>query len=762
VTPEECIEELAPAVVVRAALFPLQTLLRLADPAHAARAAEAGTRTTAAFEAAYDATLHQQRATLFAATLGDPRFERALCLTNEDLSRKLAANQGLPARRNKRARHLETTLYRYLARAVWRREPCDLWAGVALGRWGPQSSTTREKSRYALAPDLGPYQFIVQSLARTPAYVERGIYKLNPTLRFDREGGRWRYTDRVFTTIVYREWPSRPGVDGLLRALAGMAPLSLAGIAAELRRTGAEIEALDELLAAFHGLGLLVGGLAFPRTFSSAWEALTAMAPELRPEHARPWRSSVLRLRRICRRVERKLETISLEELHAALDEVRNVPVALAGELGVESPTLPRSTLRCDASLPFSVVLGPDVKARLARAVGEFDVFERLHGLDAAARAAHRTLMTQRPGARPPSGRSEIGRIRTQESAWREAGAAHLFGQRLQDWSHWLERGGQPRERDGLSIEIRPPPLGALVLRPGGGHEPRYEISGSTTEISASYARYGQLRYGLARRARQRFDGHPLHEWYRTTLAKVARAANVEVIEYVGPCEGMPNALARPRFLFPVWDRWAPVSPYHADRLRIDCSNRASVPLATVDGRPDRISLTCFSPVNLGYSEPYLESLLLSSFREIPSWAGPDLPMQCELAVDRPTPAVALGSGNTVRLRRTLIRDAALAELVAAGRSTRFLLWQALARKHAWPAFLLLGRDGSTPLPVVRDSPLALEAALEGIREGVSFLSVEEPDDTTWLVNDQGETLVAELIVPFLRRHHAWSELAAN
>ncbi len=323
-----------------------------------------------------------------------------------------------------------------------------------------------------------------------------------------------------------------------------------------------------------------------------------------------------------------------------------------------------------------------------------------------------------------------------------------------------MDQDGHVRDTGEGSTELPLPPVGGLILRPRRGDG--YEITGHTTEIGATYGRYGLLWYGLARRARQRFEGHPLHEWYVTKLAHAARAANIEVVEYVGPCEGMPNALARPLFPFPTWDRWAPSSPFRADQLRIDASSPESIPLATLAGGKARISLTCFAPVNLGFSEPYLETLLLSSFREIPAWFGAGLPMQRELESERPSPALTLTGGHTVRLRRTLLRDTTLASLVSAGRSTRFLLWQALAREHSWPAFLLVGRDGEAPLPVVRDSPLALEAALEGLREGASFLTVEEPDDSTWLSGDKGEAFVSELIVPFVRRRHAWSELGAN
>jgi hypothetical protein len=68
------------------------------------------------------------------------------------------------------------------------------------------------------------------------------------------------------------------------------------------------------------------------------------------------------------------------------------------------------------------------------------------------------------------------------------------------------------------------------------------------------------------------------------------------------------------------------------------------------------------------------------------------------------------------------------------------------------------------PLLVVRDSPLAVEAALEGIGDGVTFMSIEEPDEhhDGGLVDEKGDAYVTELVVPFVRRAHAWSGLGTS
>ena len=121
-----------------------------------------------------------------------------------------------------------------------------------------------------------------------------------------------------------------------------------------------------------------------------------------------------------------------------------------------------------------------------------------------------------------------------------------------------------------------------------------------------------------------------------------------------------------------------------------------------------------------------------------------------------------LTSGNTIRSRRTVLTREELSDLVQADRVRRFVLWRALSRRYGWPPLLLVSRDAGVPMLVVRDSALAVEAALEGLREGVTFMTIEEPDEQPWLVDEEGNAYVTELIVPFVRRTHAWSDVAAG
>lgn len=755
-----CIDELAPAAVVRAALFPIDALRDLVDVELASIVDDAANGSPPGFPAVYEASMQRQRRALAVATIEDARFARALCLTNAELSRRVTSQASRIGESGKRARRLEATLYRHLARAVWRTEPCDLWAGVGMAEWGDESQVAPAPARYAVSPDLRPYQSIVQALAETGSYIERGVYKLNPTLTFDAEQQRWRYTVRSFSSIISREQRASPGVDALLRVLADLEPATLHDTAAALRRHGVAHETLDGMLGALRELGLLVGGLAFPRRFSSPWQALFDASRPLDDDHAVLWRTATRRLRRLCRRLEREMEVISVEALHDALDGARDVPIALARAMDVPEPPLPRSVLRCDTRLPFAIVLGRQAKEELAAAVAEYDRFERLHGLDAAARTAHRRSLLADAHEPPPSAGRRVGPIRTQESAWRAAGADPLVGSRLARWSQWLEAPAHESERElqtsmsGLAL----PPIAALVVRPAADG---YQIIGSTTEICAAYGRYGQLWHDGSGSSRHGFARHLVHEWYRERLAAVAAEAGVDIVEYVGPCEAMPNLLARPEFGFATWDRWGTASPHRADQVGVGLVDGTAVALAWRDGGSRRVALTCFSPANVGFSEPHLERLLLSSFREV-SWLNSALPTASEMARDRPSPALVLPSGNTIQLRRTFIHGAELSELVAAGRPQRYVLWRALARRHSWPPVVLVAVDGQTALPVVRDSPLAVEAVLRGIGDHTWLLSVDEPLDHTWHLDEKGQAHVFELIVPFSRRRHAWTALAAG
>ena len=123
---------LGPLAVVRGASWPLEALEEFSRDELWELATAAAN--TSAYQAAYETALERNRETLWVATQGSTRFMVALTVSNPDLAGRTAECDW--SRRNKRVRHLETTLFRHFSRAVGRTAPCDLWTGVALAHWG--------------------------------------------------------------------------------------------------------------------------------------------------------------------------------------------------------------------------------------------------------------------------------------------------------------------------------------------------------------------------------------------------------------------------------------------------------------------------------------------------------------------------------------------------------------------------------------------------------------------------------------------------
>ena len=153
-----------------------------------------------------------------------------------------------------------------------------------------------------------------------------------------------------------------------------------------------------------------------------------------------------------------------------------------------------------------------------------------------------------------------------------------------------------------------------------------------------------------------------------------------------------------------------------------------------------------------------------TSFRQAPqpSFDAAALAPPSGRDAPRPEPVDRLPGGAVVRTRRTVLAGDELARLVAASGAARYVLWQRLARAHAWPAIVRARWAGELAMLVPVASPLALEAVFERPPAGATTLAVEEPQAAPWLVDDAGEHHAVELAVPFARADHAWSGRAGD
>jgi hypothetical protein len=763
----------APVVLVRAAAWPMEALAPFGIAPEledlAVNATKADAEGWARFVSVYERTLASERSALRRLTVDDRRFRKALAVSNPALTERLG-RMSLAGSRTKKIRDLEITLYRYLARAVGRTEPCDLWAGVAMARWGDRSEVRSARSRLCFAPDLRPFQAMLRHLSRT--YQGRNRWKANPTL--ERRGdGRWLFhVRRPDGAVVRRRLGYDRGADSLLRALLSLPPLTLGALVRILRgrvdTAQADLrQALQEMIEG----GVLVGGIDLPRRFATPWQALRYAAQSLRSPERETWEQAVLGLRHICRDLEKRYERMDPEELQGSLAAAREMVDGLAASFGCERPRLPRCVLRCDLRLPYRVVLGPADRQAIIAALEEYETVAESWGMGLAGLAARDQVFP------PPRSNGSV-LTSTQERngalprclSWPEL-FEHAVDGDLPDvirrWDQLLRAGGNevilnagqaPRPAPRPSER---PPLGAFVIAPiGSGRGPAANlvVSGVLDDVAAPYARFAPL-----------FNPEPFHvrpndpffRWLRSALGDLRRRHGIEVAELLAPYERNPNVLARPRIApraVELWGATRGTTSLAGARLYRDRSSGCF--FIRIPFGAQRLAVFWFPAVPVACDDPVSRNILRTSFYN--GFLGLPARVLCfdaELAAPALSPRVRLAGRSILRPRRMVIAGESLRPLSRLSAADRFVAWQHLARRHSWPRLVAVRRDGGPALLVPRGSPLAVEAVCRGVGDGTRLLMIEESSGPPGLVDRDGKHHSVELVVPFARSLHAWSSL---
>lgn len=715
---------LAPAAVARIGSMPLASLASLSSPALAQRARELDPR---AFAAEYERVLEEHRQSLWRHTVANPRVRCGLALASPSLVAELVETTPSP-RRNKRARHLDTSLYRYLARAVGRLEPCGLWTSVTLASLGDAAETivTPCPPKTHVAPELAPLRELVRALAQREPYRSQGPYRLDPTLQLDAEG-RWCHAQRhpdgrltwttlpasgVWARLVARCGDGRPrSLDELRQALAPAASASV----------------VEALLGCALEAGLVVGGLQFPARFGTPWEALAQVQAALAPCHREAWAAAYEQLVRACAAVEVALDAALVAPAPSTGSEqaatviaghqrVRAVIEGLAAALAVPCPQLPATVLRCDETAPFRITLGRHDRQRLEALLRRWSRLERRHG-------SHRRWARR---ARRVAARCLEGRV--------------TAAPRPDDALPEGPEGPSGREPAG-------PPMGALVLRPGAEGLAVPWVRGLSHAPTVTHARHA---YHLADR------GDPLLPWFRAAYRELARRDGVEVVDLVCSTAGSPNVQARPRYVEPTLDPWGVAAEGPAmDALRVVQGPTPGALLLAHGGR--RLAAQVFTPLVIPGSDVITHRLMTTSFddRSAEPTAEPDPHAEPD---EHAEPDAALP-----RPRRTRLTAAEAEHLLAVRGAARFVRWQELVRQHAWPRWVRVLCGTRPGLLVPTDGPLPLEAVFEGAGTGDRRpeIVVEAALDGAWLPGPGGHHFV-ELVLPVRRRRSAWTRPTAH
>jgi hypothetical protein len=705
----------APAVVVRAALWPANTVAALA-------AAGAGIRE-------HEVRLLRELEALWRVTLGCPRFCRALAASNPQLYARLR-RVSLPQRWNKRVRQLAATLYQYLARACWRTEPNALWAGVQLAQWNVPSQEAAE--RWCVAPHLGPLRALFQQRVADDSYAADGRYKLHPGLA-QHGPGEWRIrTIRRVLRVRFKSADVKglAAVDRAVRALHGRPPSSrtelIARAAAVLDDTARATAFVEALVRS----GVLLGGVRFPVRYETAWQAIQLAATRLHPAHRSAWDRCATRLQTLCDGLEKRAGQLHADEILAAMEGAENAIRALAACWSLPMPELPRTVLHIDSTLPWQFDMDAEVRARVLSALGIAEAF-RLHAdpVTAHDRAHARAIVAGTP-VDEAALTIELARRRVVRQQWARA---HPHLPLLDDTA---------------------PPFGVLLLRLG---ERRSLVNGFSHEPWLAYGRFGALVAALptaASPSRTRPRRHALHRWCEARLRALAKSSNVIPALLIAPAGELPNLWAQPRFahlrtLDPYGneaDQW----PNAGLKVRSDGVREW---IEVGDGADAmRMIAVCGSALNVGAHDGLLEQLLLTSWRYRPVLQPRD---ETE---GPPGEALSLGQKTDWQRARWDLGAACTAELLAATPAQRWARWQELAAEHHWPPLLTLGRADGPPMLLPRDSALAVETLVRGLR-AEDRLIVEAAGDECFVRDERGNRHATELAVVFARRQHAWQDV---
>lgn len=743
--------ELAPHAVVRVASWSSEALAGLDRPELAAAAANATPNDAdwASYVADYQRAVEATRRLLWSRTVGDARFMRALALVNPDLTRSLHC-RAFPERRNKAARHYETTLYRYLARSASRTEPCALWSGVTLASFGPTRAIEPNPTpRLEVTPDLAPFRTLFHAVVSAGEYRRRAHYKRNPTLVRDDDGNYRYWATSDDGSFVQRGLAGNAGLDKIVDLLSSRPTWTPEALTHYLVRGGEPPR--DEhraLVISLVDAGVLVGGTQFPRVFHDPWHALELAEAELSGDHARAWAKARAWFVREVPAFEELARRGEPSSILAAMDAGRTVLTELATACGRADLPLPRSPWRIDAEAPWRVQLSHEDGRALASTLGRYLGYQHEHGLrEPMLHHAMRSAFGNRTRV-PLAAVAPVGldacetEVPTFDfAAERFVDAADLESRLRRHRDAWS--GDEVRLPDGESRGG--PQIGAVHLSLSAGNDA--VVHGIALDPTTAYARFATLLRGA--------DGTRTERWIEAAFERAGNDASVDYAALVHD-HPIPNVLSHPRLwrhTIDPWGTWPGQLDLADAEIVVDARRRGPVIRIRGRARPVVVIVPTAAAVR---SDPCTTALLLSSMHLPPlTRLGSPSAHAHELETSAFSPRERLGDGTVVRPRRTFLVGAELSALARSKGPTLFARWQALAVRHGWPKKLQLSAGTHPPLLIDRDSPLAVEAAFEGAARW-RFVRVEEWLRDAWIGEaDHESRFVADLSVPFLQRRDA-------
>jgi hypothetical protein len=761
--PERLTESLLKDDMVRLAIGPAIVAALGQRDKHAAERAD--------IELAYAVELERASAALD-GLVSEDRFQRALSLASPSLFGQWQnSREGSTSRRGRL--RLQSTVHRYLMRAIGRATPNGLWAGVALEDMTEAALVPLQladaPSVVRVSPALSVFARGQEYLSHRRPWIEKLTWRRNPTLKRINEEA-WELGTFAGSSWSVRRIAHHVQLEFLVGWLSLADRSSLREIEAALcdRVPGMTSHLACRLCEIWIDAGILWSAACLPAFFADAWQALEAMIETLPPSEQPLWRACRTRLRQIAEKIEPAIDAIEPRALRDLFDEAHQCVDAVLCRYEA-APPRGEDVLVIDRTAPFRFSVSRDLVNSIEQKLRSYWTFDRYglgeietritidHFFGGIPHEACISLdeLLSRGAETDPAQRAWSWEERVLSKA--SPVSAKLAREAFARWEQELEDAVEDHihclatDRTSEVASVLPPGSALLLLGQSDGR-PLLRIGGLTPEPSFFYSRFSGL-----------FDkGDAFRTWQRATIAEMtARWPGLRFLDLAIRNHLNPNVTARPPVAAAIIDPLDTESRLLREG-RIT-SNRNGRPLlfasagstellipsarsAAYLGGLDRIA-SVLASVSFFLGRPPLLAPLPRLTREIECWHHLPRLMLDDAIVspERWTPGTSLG---------TTLANARGAE--------RLIQWRRFVLRVGLPdlVYTFQGRHQTESL-LATDSAIAVELLCQELQAHGPAIRMQEvfPTPESFVVRDrEGRRYVAELAVPWSADDAFWRD----
>ncbi len=704
--------------------------------------------------------------------VSDERFQRALYLASPSVFRQWQNSRKGSSSRRSRLR-LQSTLHRYLMRAIGRATPNGLWAGVVLEDMAQGATVPLQVGAAAsvirVSPALSIFSRGLEHLNRRRPWSEELAWRRNPTLRRLNDEV-WEFGTFAGGTWSVRRIAHREQMDLLRKdfSLADRPTLREIEVALCDRFPGMTAPVARGLCEVWIDAGILWSTACLPPFFTDTWQALDAMIETL-PESERPlWRECRARLRLIAEKVETAIDSLETRALRDLFEEARQ---AAGVVLGRYDAVIPRGedVLVVDRTAPFRFSISRDLVNLIEERLRLYWKFDRYglgeietkiaigHFFGGIPREARIPLdeFLSRGAETDPAQHAWSWQERVLSKASPEC--TRLAKQAFARWERELEPAVEHRvhrltteETSGSASAL--PPGSALLLLGQSERGTRLRIGGLTPEPSFFYSRFSHL-FG---------EGDAFRTWQRAEVAAAAeRWPSLRFLDLAIRNHFNPNVTARPRVAARMIDTLDAESGLLCQG-RIARNHNGRPLLFASAGSIELLIPSARSAAYLGGLDRFASVLAsVSFFLGRPPLLAPIPRLTREIECWHHLPRLMLDDAVVSPERWT--PDASFGSTLAnACGAERLIQWRRFVRKAGLPDLLYTfqGRHQTESL-LATDSAIAVELLGQELRAQGPSIRMQEvfPAPEDFIVRDRdGHRFVAELAVPWSADEAFWQD----